>query len=209
MFCWHMARLNEGVKAARAAGYEDNKNSLSVEATRLMKSTEIRREILKQRQYYLASIGSDKDRLMAETLARAGIIHDGTVFTPHDFVRKVQVEYRRTNRKSGETTEYTAEKWTLVPKEELPEAARRMVQSIKISYSPAGEENIEVKFFDQLKAIELAARLAHLLNAEREDNTGDAEEKAKLIREALKRMDETSGPDAPYVEPVSDPATAH
>lgn len=202
MFCWHVARVNEGAKAAGLAGYEGNPNSLRCAAVRLMKQPEIRAEIRRQRQYYLASQGTDKDRLLAETLARAGITLTGTVYTPHDFVKQVEHVYKKTNKKSGDTIEFKSQKWTLVPKEELPLEARRMVQSIKISYSPGGEENIEVKFFDQLKAIELAGRLAKLLSADKEDDNESAEEKAKKIREALLEMNRMGGEESGYVEPA-------
>jgi hypothetical protein len=81
-----------------------------------------------------------------------------------------------------------------------------MVQSIKISYSPGGEENIEVKFFDQLKAIELAARLAQLLTADKDAGANDAQEIARKVRDALSKIDSLEGEDSPYVEPGAEDA---
>ena len=205
-----MARLNDGPKSCRAAGYEASDNNLRVESARLMAKAEIRREVLKQRQYYLASIGADKDRLIAETMARAGITHDGKVWTPYDFIEKINRQYRRTNQRTGETTEYDADHWALIDKQQLPEEARRMVAAIKISYSPGGEENIEIKFHDQLKAIELVAKLAHLLQDPKDlDQKVSAEEHARKIRDALKQMDDVNGPDAPYVEPQPGDQSTH
>lgn len=192
LFCWHYARLQPGQTAAecaKLAGYGKTAQSYANRATVLFKHKEIRDEIHRQRQEILLSNGIDKNKLMAETIARAGFVgQDGAYFVAEDFF--IEQDVTVTVTRKGEDTTYTRKELRLNP--DTPRQAKRMVKSITVKNTPEGP-SIKVELWDQLKCIELLGKFSGDLAKDDAGDTTTPGENARKIREALAEMDASDG----------------